>query len=131
MYIKQVQKLINETFQIVILEFPHPFSLPMKLSPCLYREELFWVERSPAYAQLPCRLSQLFIHFLAKLGKPFTLETKVDSARTLTTLPPTPLRLIHSFMMVGMVGSLPSLTKFSAYEHFHLLSWVNSVKVRQ
>ena len=55
-------------------------------SHCLYGENLFRVEGSLAYSSSVPWASQLFLHFLTKLGKPFTFEQKVASARRMTRL---------------------------------------------
>ena len=41
-------------------------------SHCLYGEILFWVEGSLAYLSSVPWASHRFLHFLTKLGKPFT-----------------------------------------------------------
>lgn len=66
----------------------------MKLSPCFYREKLFWVEWSPTSASLFPGWANFSYISLQSLANHLHEKQKL----ALTTPPPQP---IHLFMMVG------------------------------
>ena len=102
-------ELVIRTTYLLYLQLIQDYTCPMT--------KLVLCRRVTPLPKLPST-SCLFLHFLTKLGKPFTLETK------------NLVRLEQMTCLAGFPSPL-SWTNFSGYKLFSSPSWINSVKERQ